>query len=123
MPTAQEVIGAVKKERGKCGSWGLTWGKPTVDGMCQNIGTVAEELGGCQWFSPEAKAFPDQVYPGHAVGIVPSEHENSGFVIDFTAKGKVIIGNVTNISDDEQTKRELQKITGFGGWFPQRPRA
>ena len=90
--------------------------------MCQNVGSVAERLGGCQWYSNEAKAVPDQVYPGHAVVVFPGEHKNTGFVIDFTAKGKVIIGSVTNIYDDEKTKKELQAITGFSGWFPQRPR-
>ena len=117
MSIETEIIQVVQNEREK-----LICFRGNVDGLCQNIREIAEQYHGCMWWSDKAKGFGFQQFSGHAVGVIPSEKGTDGFVIDFTHPEKVVIGQISDIHDNNRIAEELQKITTYAGWVPRRPR-
>lgn len=113
MATPKEIIAAVWRLRKDIlAIRGHGGRKGTLRYQCDRIANLP--IDGQDWSSWD---MPDPLNPtekGHCVRIVP-DSGSAGWVVSLT--GRTILGKVSDMGNEDQTRAELEAITGATRWI------
>jgi hypothetical protein len=116
MPTPQEIRSHIKNLRGNLGRDRVFYKRP--DGACKKIREAAENLQGQVWRSNSMRVVPEQSFPGHSIGVIPTRGGHGVYAQFSGPPGdyEIIRGTINNVDDPQAVRDQLEELTGVSDW-------